>query len=314
MLNFPEEFWKEEIRCDFRVTEAMKRAWAVQMTVLDMVLEIASKHGLRVFMDYGTLLGTVRHHGYIPWDDDIDICVLREDYMKLIYILRDELPDYCQVFSFYTTENYTEPKGFVANRKRIDIGIDPAEAEITKRYYGCPYMTGIDLYPLDYVPQDLAQMDYVKNVYNAVYDLAFNFDMYRANGELEEYLTELEKVTGSKIKRDEHIKNSLWLLADKVAMMTQRRESRHVLWYSDWVASKRDVRRKSTWYQEQVFMPFEMMSVPVPSGYDEALKVRFGEKYMTPMQQKGAHDYPFFAEQEKKIMAYKWGNKLQEIY
>jgi lipopolysaccharide cholinephosphotransferase len=202
----------------------------------------------------------------------------------------------------------------VTNRKVIDLGIDPVEAEITKSYYGCPYMTGIDLYPLDYVPQDFAQMDTVKNLYSAAYDLAFNFESYRANGELEGYLSELEKLVGTKVKRDEHIRNNIWKLADRIAMMTQRRESRHVLWYSDWVASRIDPRRKISWYQNQVFMPFEMMNVPVPEGYDGVLRVRFGDKYMTPMQQKGAHDYPFFAEQERKIMAYKYGTKLQELY
>lgn len=315
MLEFPKEYWKEEVRNDFRISEAMKRAWAVQMTVLDRVLEISKKHGLRVFMDYGSLLGTIRHGGYIPWDDDIDMCVLREDYMKLIMILKDELPDYCEVYSFYTTEDYNNgPKAFVTNRKVIDLGIDPAEAEITKSYYGCPYMTGIDLYPLDYVPQDFSQMDTVKNLYSAAYDLAFNFDSYLAKGELEDYLSELEKIVGTKVKRDEHIRNNIWKLADRIAMMTQRRESRHVIWYSDFVACKRDVRRKLSSYSETIYKPFEIMEVPVPSGYEDVLKVRFGENYMTPMQQKGAHEYPFFAEQERKIIAYKCNKDLQEIY
>jgi lipopolysaccharide cholinephosphotransferase len=315
MLVFPEEYWKAEVRNDFKISETMKRAWAVQMTVLDRVLEISKKHGLRVFMDYGSLLGTIRHGGYIPWDDDIDLCVLRSDYMKLIYILQDELPDYCEVYSFYTTEDYNEgPKAFVTNRKVIDLGIDPREAEITRNYYGCPYMTGIDLYPLDYVPQDFSQMDTISNLYSAAYDLAFCFDKYRASGELEEYLSQLEKVVGTKVKRDEHIRNNIWKLADQIAMMTQRRESRHVLWYSDFVACKRDVRRKLTSYSETIYKPFEIMEVPVPSGYEDILKVRFGENYMTPQHQKGAHEYPFFAPQERKILAYRYGLKLQEIY
>ena len=52
----------------------------------------------------------------------------------------------------------------------------------------------------------------------------------------------------------------------------------------------------------------------MPVGYEEVLKVRFGENYMTPMKQKGAHEYPFFAEQERKILAFKMESKLQEIF
>ena len=314
MIEFSEDYWKEEIRDGFRVPETMKKAWAVQMTVLDRVLEIAQKHSIRVFMDYGSLLGAVRHHGYIPWDDDVDICVLRDDYMKLIFFLRDEMPDYCLVYSFYTQENYAEPKGFVTNRTVIDIGKDPEEKKITEMYYGCPYMTGLDIYPLDYVPKDPEQAEYVKSLYSAVYDLAFQFERYSASGELEGYLSEIEKITGQRVKRDEHLKDNIWKLADKIAMMTPRKESNAVLWYSDWVASKKDPRRKLSWYKDTVYMPFEMMKVPVPVGYDEVLRVRFGDNYMTPQIQKGAHEYPFYAGQERKILAYKYRHDLREIY
>ncbi len=314
MLNFPDEFWKDEIRDGFRVSEAMKRAWATQMTLMDMVIEIAKKHGIRLFMDYGSLLGTIRHKGYIPWDDDLDMCILRDDYMKLLPILEDELPDYCDVYSFYTRDNYTEPKGFVTNRHHIDVGVDPKEAEVTALYHGCPFMTGIDLYPLDYVPDDADRWYTIKTIYSAVYDLAFQFDRYRASGELEGYLVEIEKILETKVKRDEHIRDNIWRLADKVAMMTTKKEARNILWYPDAISVQKDVRRRTAWYKETIYKPFEMMQVPVPVGYEDVLKVRFGENYMTPMQQKGSHDYPFFAEQEKKILAYQMKSKLQEIY
>lgn len=313
MLNFTEDYWKDEERDGYRVTRVMKKAWAVQMTVLDMVLEIADKHGIRIFMDYGSLLGTIRHGGYIPWDDDLDLCVLREDYMKLLRILKDELPDYCAVYSFYTAENYAEPKGFIANRKIIDLGIDEKEAEITKRYYGCPYVTGLDLYPLDYVPADGNVWENVKNLYTAAYDLAFNYDAYVAAGLLEEYLPELEKVAGTKVKRDEHLRTNIWKLADQIAMMTKRRDARYLCWYPDCVSSTHDARRKLNCYQTTVMKPFEMMQVPVPEGYEEILKVRYGENYMTPVQGGAAHEYPFFAPQERKILKYHLESKLVDI-
>ena len=184
------------------------------MTMLDLTLGIAKKHGIRIWMDYGSLLGTVRHGGYIPWDDDIDICVMRDDYMKLLEILKDELPDYCNVYSFYTNDKCDQPKGFISNRHVIDIGISEDEAKLTAIYYNCPYVTGLDLYPLDYVPQDPAKWNYVRNLYSAAYSLAMNPDQYIASGEFEGYLTQIEGIVGRKIKRDEHLRNSLWKLAD----------------------------------------------------------------------------------------------------
>ena len=70
----------------------MKRAWAAQIEVLQIVIDVCKNHNLQYFADWGTLLGAVRHNGFIPWDDDIDICFKRDDYNKLISILKDELP------------------------------------------------------------------------------------------------------------------------------------------------------------------------------------------------------------------------------
>ena len=62
----------------------------VQMSILDEIQRICKENNLKYSLAYGTLLGAVRHKGYIPWDDDIDICLLREDYEKLIAILKDK--------------------------------------------------------------------------------------------------------------------------------------------------------------------------------------------------------------------------------
>ena len=62
----------------------------IQMCILDEIQRICKENNLKYSLAYGTLLGAVRHKGYIPWDDDIDICLLREDYEKLIAVLKDK--------------------------------------------------------------------------------------------------------------------------------------------------------------------------------------------------------------------------------
>ncbi|MBO7379018.1 MAG: LicD family protein, partial [Bacteroidales bacterium] len=77
--SVPESFLQEETRNGYMVTAHMKQVWAVQLDLLQELLRVCNEHGLKVFADSGTLIGAVRDHGFIPWDDDIDMCMLRED-------------------------------------------------------------------------------------------------------------------------------------------------------------------------------------------------------------------------------------------
>lgn len=71
----------------------LRKAQLRMAEILQTVDAICKKHNLPYWLDYGTLLGAVRHNGFIPWDDDLDITMMRKDYKKLLKILPNELPD-----------------------------------------------------------------------------------------------------------------------------------------------------------------------------------------------------------------------------
>ena len=88
-LTPPEGFLGEEVRCGYTVTKQMKEVWAIELDLLKQFDIICEKHGLHYCVAAGTLLGAIRHGGFIPWDDDIDVYMLRNDYNKLMMLANE---------------------------------------------------------------------------------------------------------------------------------------------------------------------------------------------------------------------------------
>jgi lipopolysaccharide cholinephosphotransferase len=109
-----ERFLDEEIRCGYTVTEKTKRLWAVELDLLEKLMEVCDRNGLRYFASYGTLLGAVRHKGFIPWDDDIDITMPRKDFDKLKLIAAEE---FSYPYFLQTSEN--DPEHFMAGHFKL---------------------------------------------------------------------------------------------------------------------------------------------------------------------------------------------------
>ena len=89
-LLLPEHFLEEEVRCGYTVTTKLKKIWAVELDLLNELLRVCKKHNIKVTVFGGTLLGAVRHKGFIPWDDDLDVALTRNDFDKLCKIAQDE--------------------------------------------------------------------------------------------------------------------------------------------------------------------------------------------------------------------------------
>ena len=78
------EYYQGETRDGFYIEPMMKCAWAAHLEVLRKIDIICRENDIRYFADWGTLLGAIRHKGYIPWDDDLDICMLRPDLERFL--------------------------------------------------------------------------------------------------------------------------------------------------------------------------------------------------------------------------------------
>ena len=100
-------FNNEELRQKFNPDGSIIRQSQLRMLeILKAVDKICKKNNITYWLSCGTMLGAVRHQGFIPWDDDLDIELLRPDYEKLLKILQSELPENLTLQSNETDENY----------------------------------------------------------------------------------------------------------------------------------------------------------------------------------------------------------------
>lgn len=118
-----------------------------ELEILKEFLRICRKYKLRYYCLGGTLLGAVRHKGFIPWDDDIDVGMPRKDFIKFEQIVREELPSYYRYYSYKDGSgyNYYVPK---MTDSRICV-VDESASVATERE------AWIDIFPLDGMPGNL---------------------------------------------------------------------------------------------------------------------------------------------------------------
>ncbi len=299
-IYFPNDFFQGEVREGFFVEKKMKCAWAAQLEVLAEIDRICKKHGIRYFADSGTLLGAIRHKGFIPWDDDVDISMLRDEYRRFFYVAPKELPEGWQILDL--NHGSEQLFGRITNGDTYD-----SRAERLLEFHGCPYVVGVDIFPVDYVPKIREEEDVwyltLKYLYGVIYQLRVENEnaMLKGTMNLENELRRIEELCNVKINRTENINAQLIKLTDRMLQIYGKEDAGALELAACDLRRGWRYRYQIDSYEQSIEIPFENIMIPVPIGYKDVLNALFGENYMTPIRGTMGHEYPFYKKQDLKL-------------
>ena len=292
----PDRVAMEERRKAMDPSSELRDVHKIQLELLKELDRVCKEHRLRYMAIHGTLLGAVRHHGFIPWDDDVDIAMPREDYDRLLTLGN---PALSEGFFIQTPRNNYGCfyGGYSKLRRHGTAAIEPQHKD--KSWHNCHQGIWIDIFPIDFCPEDKEEQKKLQHRLNVlqriIYAKAYEPEQFvpkDVKGKQKGLYYLLSKCTR---RRD------LLRMIDGICRGNEESSLCGILacYYGE-----KD--NKNIWSASAVTdvkeMPFEDMTLPVPVGWDEILHNRYGENYLSlpPMSKRYRHsDVVFWTGEEE---------------
>ncbi|SHO48802.1 LicD family protein [Anaerocolumna xylanovorans] len=276
---------KDEIIADYKVSDKMKKIWAIQLRLLDIIENVCRENQLHFYIIRGTLLGAVRHKGFIPWDDDVDIALPREDYDKFLTLPSDIFGG--DVF-LQTAENDMEC--FFGAYARLRDNHSTA-MDLKNWGRGCNQGIWIDIFPLD--AYDInekfrkKQRKKADRLYELLYAKTYGKEMYTF-GKLNRIKWNWYRLV-SKFKSKQKLIQELNTCCSYSENPSQELMGICTHYQGMKVFYKED-------FKEIVYLEFEDRKLPAPAGYKRCLEMTVAKNYMVypPVEERIPHHQELF--------------------
>ena len=261
--------------------EQLKKAQKASLLILKEVDRICKKHGIRYLLDSGTLLGAVRHKGFIPWDDDLDIAMLHTEFDRFRKACEEELSE---SFRLILPDEYRGGQAFYDFTPRIVFlnskrHADSAEMDF---YEGKLNHLWVDIFLLDNIPDNALSDRMTRFLQKAVYGLSM----------AHRFRVDLSKYQGADRVRVAALTALGRLVPMPALFRLQEGLSRKYggtatknLYYSNYQPDYLQDTVRREWSLETVELPFEDGRFPAPKGYDEVLRVIYGDYMQLPPEE-----------------------------
>ena len=288
------KYFQDEIREGFYIPGMTKRSWAAQMQVLKVVVRICEENNIKWFADCGTLIGTIRHGGFIPWDDDLDICMLRDDFERFNQVIKTQLPKEYVILNLENVANYDNFLTRIVNTNGIDIGID-----FLNNNQGFPYTAGVDVFPLDYLFEDEEKEKDRRSRAAELWLLSYEF--VDKNFKISDRDLDVKLMSVAGICPDHKFpQRTRALMALEHLLTACKEKTSRVALMPMYVPNGHHIYPIS-YFEQTVKMPFEDMTINVPAAYADVLRIEYGNWYIAS-KKGGIHNYPFYKEQQQMLI------------
>ncbi len=283
----PDCFFEEETRCEYAISSLMKKVWAVEIDLFFQFEKICKKHNIKYYADGGTVLGAIRHKGFIPWDDDMDFLMERKDYEKFISVAQTELKSPYFLQSPLTDVDYPLDILKIRNSNTSAITNNNLQAPRDNSNKGI----SISIFPIDNMPKSNIRRKYIQ-IYNRVLQVCNNAYSYNVNKNI--ITKTINKITHLPIFKKDFVQKNIKKMNKKNASEKNNLSGKY--WipnYSSW-GCPRNIFDTSV-FEEAIEVPFEFFTVKIPKGYEAFLKTVYGD-YMEfpPVEERGNwHDMVF---------------------
>lgn len=267
----PEEFLKEETKCDFFVDSTRKKIWAIELDLLRVFDSFCHKYRLNYFLGYGTLIGAARHKGFIPWDDDVDVAMMRKDYETLLKHSKEFESPY-----FFQTP-YTDPNYAFSFAKLVNDNTTYCSEMFS--YQGYHAGICIDIFPWDNCVLEKSREIYDRIKYLNMENSTF---MRMKNPHLNaENQMRVKKWSGiNPLSAYEEIQ--------QLASQFNDIDTSHIALAVSTIGKYGKAIYPRDIFNETTYLDFEQLKLPVPAGYDRLLRIMYGNyEEFPPVETRG---------------------------
>lgn len=263
----------------------------IQLEMLKYVKKVCEENNLKYYLCGGTLLGAIRHKGYIPWDDDIDILMPIDDYKKFLNIQHEDKG--YSLLNPYSYDNYYYVFSKLVDKRTKLVEFNYPEIEEMGVY--------IDIFPLFALPNDSKeQKEFVENILN-LYNK--NFKYYRTSWYYSE--NKFKMVAKAILKFPLYIYNKRKNITENILKLMEKynyEESDYVGFLLTRYPSEKEITRKEV-YRDTVDVEFEGEIFSAAIGYEEYLTSLYGDYMKLPPVEKQVSHHNFNAYWREQCMS-----------